>query len=89
MLSRISAGARDRNNITVGDLDRELREIDEDLMRAGLGPSEQAQHLKRRHEFDGHVGELAKRIGAMNRYNLRLVKELVSRGYDLLEGHPS
>ncbi len=42
-----------------------------------------------RHEFDERVGELAKRIAAMNRYNLRLVKELVSRNYDLLEGHPS
>lgn len=40
-------------------------------------------------EFDERVGELAKRIGAMNRYNLRLVKELVIRGYDLIEGHPS
>lgn len=40
-------------------------------------------------EFDDQVAELARRIGAMNRYNLRLVKELVSRGYDLLEGHPS
>lgn len=40
-------------------------------------------------EFDERVAELAKRIGAMNRYNLRLVKELVDRGYDLLEGHPS
>lgn len=40
-------------------------------------------------EFDKQVTELANRIGAMNRYNLRLVKELVNRGYDLLEGHPS
>ncbi|MFQ5599837.1 MAG: enoyl-CoA hydratase/isomerase family protein [Candidatus Krumholzibacteriia bacterium] len=42
-----------------------------------------------RAEFDEQVKELATRIGAMNRYNLRLVKELVTRGYDLLEGHPS
>lgn len=42
-----------------------------------------------RDEFDERVGELAKRIAAMNRYNLRLVKELVTRGYDMLEGHPS
>lgn len=42
-----------------------------------------------RDEFDERTRELARRIGAMNRYNLRLVKELVSRGYDLLEGHPS
>lgn len=40
-------------------------------------------------EFDKQVTELANRIGAMNRYNLRLVKELANRGYDLLEGHPS
>jgi len=40
-------------------------------------------------EFDEQVTELANRIGAMNTYNLRLVKELVTRGYDLLEGHPS
>ncbi|MFQ5879598.1 MAG: enoyl-CoA hydratase/isomerase family protein [Dehalococcoidia bacterium] len=38
-------------------------------------------------EFDGHVRELAQRIGAMNRYNLRLVKELVNRGYDWIEPH--
>jgi len=40
-------------------------------------------------EFEDQVAELANRIGAMNRYNLRLVKELVNRGYDLMEGHPS
>ncbi|MBF6236422.1 Probable enoyl-CoA hydratase echA8 [Nocardia otitidiscaviarum] len=40
-------------------------------------------------EFDKHVGELAERIAAMNRYNLRLVKELVSGGYDWIEPHPS
>jgi len=38
--------------------------------------------------FDEEVGELATRIAAMNRYNLRFDKELVSRGYDMLEGHP-
>ncbi len=42
-----------------------------------------------REEFDERVSELANRIGAMNPYNLRLVKELVTRGYDLLEGHAS
>lgn len=42
-----------------------------------------------RDEFDERVSELARRIGAMNPYNLRLVKELVTRGYDLLEGHAS
>ena len=40
-------------------------------------------------DFDEEVKELANRIGAMNQYNLRLVKELVNYGYDLLEGHPS
>ena len=40
-------------------------------------------------DFDKELTELATRIGAMNRYNLRLVKELVNKRYDLLEGHPS
>lgn len=40
-------------------------------------------------EFDKHVGELAERIAAMNRYNLRLVKELVNNEYDWIEPHPS
>lgn len=40
-------------------------------------------------EFDKRVGELAERIAAMNRYNLRLVKELVNNGYDWIEPHPS
>jgi enoyl-CoA hydratase len=40
-------------------------------------------------EFDKSVGELAERIAAMNRYNLRLVKELVNNGYDWIEPHPS
>ena len=40
-------------------------------------------------EFDQRVSELAERIGAMNRYNLRLVKELVTAGYDWIEPHPS
>ncbi|MGH3320884.1 MAG: enoyl-CoA hydratase/isomerase family protein [Streptosporangiaceae bacterium] len=40
-------------------------------------------------EFDKRVGELAERIAAMNRYNLRLVKELVTNGYDWIEPHPS
>ncbi len=39
-------------------------------------------------EFDKRVGELAERIAAMNRYNLRLVKELVTSGYDWIEPHP-
>lgn len=40
-------------------------------------------------EFDAEVAELGRRIGAMNRYNLRLVKELVNKGYDWIEPHPS
>jgi enoyl-CoA hydratase len=40
-------------------------------------------------EFDAGVAELAERIAAMNRYNLRLVKELVTGGYDWIEPHPS
>ncbi len=40
-------------------------------------------------EFDKRVGELASRMAAMNPYNLRLIKELVTHGYDMLEGHPS
>jgi len=40
-------------------------------------------------EFDKKVGELAERIAAMNRYNLRLVKELVNNEYDWIEPHPS
>lgn len=40
-------------------------------------------------EFDKRVGELTERIAAMNRYNLRLVKELVTAGYDWIEPHPS
>lgn len=40
-------------------------------------------------EFDKRVGELAERIAAMNRYNLRLVKELVDNEYDWIEPHPS
>lgn len=40
-------------------------------------------------EFDKRVAELAERIAAMNRYNLRLVKELVTYGYDWIEPHPS
>lgn len=40
-------------------------------------------------DFDKRVAELAERIAAMNRYNLRLVKELVTNGYDWIEPHPS
>jgi enoyl-CoA hydratase len=40
-------------------------------------------------EFDKRVAGLAERIAAMNRYNLRLVKELVDNEYDWIEPHPS
>ena len=40
-------------------------------------------------EFDKEVAALAERIAAMNRYNLRLVKELVDNEYDWIEPHPS
>jgi len=40
-------------------------------------------------EFDKQVAALAERIAAMNRYNLRLVKELVNNEYDWIEPHPS
>jgi enoyl-CoA hydratase len=40
-------------------------------------------------EWEEEVAELGRRIGAMNRYNLRLVKELVNAGYDWIEPHPS
>jgi len=40
-------------------------------------------------EFDDGVAGLAERIAAMNRYNLRLVKELVTGGYDWIEPHPA
>jgi enoyl-CoA hydratase len=41
-----------------------------------------------RDEFGERVGEMANRIAAMNYYNVRLIKELVDNGYDLLELHP-
>ena len=40
-------------------------------------------------EFVERVDALADRISAMNRYNIRLAKELVTAGYDMLEPHPS
>ncbi len=39
-------------------------------------------------EFDEKVAELADRMAHMNRYNLRLIKQLVSSGYDMIEPHP-
>ena len=40
-------------------------------------------------KYEEEVTELANRLAAMNHYNLRLLKELVVKGYDLLELHPS
>ena len=40
-------------------------------------------------EFEESVTEMTRRLAAMNHYNLRLIKELVVKGYDLLELHPS
>jgi enoyl-CoA hydratase len=40
-------------------------------------------------KYADEVTELARRLAAMNHYNLRLIKELVVKGYDLLELHPS
>ncbi|MEZ4240060.1 MAG: enoyl-CoA hydratase/isomerase family protein [Myxococcota bacterium] len=39
--------------------------------------------------YEAELKELATRLGAMNRYNLRLIKELVDKGYDWIEPHPS
>ena len=39
-------------------------------------------------KFDEEVAELGRRIGAMNPYNLRLIKELVNNEFDMLESHP-
>lgn len=40
-------------------------------------------------QYEEEVTELANRLAAMNHYNLRLLKDLVVKGYDLLELHPS
>lgn len=48
-----------------------------------------ANHCWAADDFERELAELANRLGAMNRYNLRLIKELVDHGYDLLEPHPS
>jgi enoyl-CoA hydratase len=45
-------------------------------------------HVYPRDEFDERVHALADRIAAMNPYNVRLTKELLDRGYDVLEPHP-
>jgi enoyl-CoA hydratase len=45
-------------------------------------------HVWPEEEFDEEVAEMGRRIGAMNRYNLRLLKELINKGYDWIEPHP-
>lgn len=47
-----------------------------------------ANQVFSRDSFEDEVTELGKRIGAMNPYNLRLMKELVNNGWDMLESHP-
>lgn len=46
-----------------------------------------ANHVFKSEDFEEQVSELANRIGAMNHYNLRLIKELINHGYDFLESH--
>jgi enoyl-CoA hydratase len=48
-----------------------------------------ANHCWSADEYEAELTELANRLGAMNRYNLRLIKELVDNGYDWIEPHPS
>lgn len=47
-----------------------------------------ANHCWSEDEYDEQLNELAARLGAMNRYNLRLIKQLVDAGYDWVEPHP-
>lgn len=46
-------------------------------------------HCWSEEEYENELAELANRLGAMNRYNLRLIKELVDQGYDWIEPHAS
>jgi enoyl-CoA hydratase len=55
----------------------------EQAVRIGL-----ANEVYPEDEFEEKLGELTERMAAMNIYNLRLIKELVSHGYDMIEGHP-
>jgi enoyl-CoA hydratase len=55
----------------------------EKALRIGL-----ANEVYPEDEFEAKVMEMADRIAHMNRYNLRLNKELVQAGYDMLEPHP-
>ena len=55
----------------------------ERALRIGL-----TNHVYPEAEFDESVAALADRIAAMNMYNLRLTKEIVTHGYDVFEPHP-
>ena len=55
----------------------------EKALRIGL-----ANEVYEDEEFEERVMEMADRIAHMNRYNLRLNKELLQAGYDMLEPHP-
>jgi len=55
----------------------------EKALRIGL-----ANEVYPEDEFEARVMEMADRIAHMNRYNLRLNKELLQAGYDMLEPHP-
>ncbi len=48
-----------------------------------------ANHCWSADDYEKELTELATRLAAMNRYNLRLIKELVDKGYDWIEPHPS
>jgi enoyl-CoA hydratase len=48
-----------------------------------------ANHCWSADAYEGELKELATRLAAMNRYNLRLIKELVDAGYDWIEPHSS
>lgn len=48
-----------------------------------------ANHCWSADDYEKELTELATRLGHMNRYNLRLIKELVDQGYDWIEPHPS
>lgn len=39
-------------------------------------------------EFDAEVAALGDRMAAMNSYNVRLIKEVINLGYDIIEPHP-
>ncbi|MEX2375242.1 MAG: enoyl-CoA hydratase/isomerase family protein, partial [Dehalococcoidia bacterium] len=55
----------------------------EKALRIGL-----ANEVYPEDEFEEQVMAMADRLAHMNRYNLRLNKELLQAGYDMLESHP-